>query len=316
MVTGLDGSYLKQIPSGGRTATFTKAAYGTATQSFTLAAADVTTINAALATAKVTANPASLTIVVPASQSRVRTITITNTGGVATPLTLSEEGGDIPWLGASLAASSLNPGSSTKLTVTVDTAGLTPGTVYSGALHLTSQSGRNPDLVIPIKLVVPGFMQAIDAGSNNNHTDSQGDLWSKDFKFVAGDGCGYLGTSNVITTNHAITGTDDPARYANARQNMYDYRCDGLPNGTYTVELNFAELTNNKPNKRVFDVIIEDNLVLPSLDINFAAGNFAALNKTFTVTVTDGVLDIRFITHKGFGQPIISALRVTHRPDL
>jgi hypothetical protein len=111
-------------------------------------------------------------------------------------------------------------------------------------------------------------------------------------------------------------GTDDPGRYANARQNMFEYRCDGLVNGTYTVELNFAELINNKPNKRLFDVIIEGNLVLPSLDINLEAGNFAALNKTFTVTVTDGVLNIRFITHTGFGKPIVNALRVTHRPDL
>jgi subtilisin family serine protease len=294
-VSGADGSYLLQIPSGARTVTVSKAAYGTSTQSFTLAAASVAIVNASLATAKVTATPPSLTLVVPAGESRVRTVTIANVGGFATPLTLSEDGGDVPWLGASLAASSLVPGATTKL---------------------TSQSGRNPDLLIPVKLVVPGFQQALDAGSNNSHVDSQGDTWGKDFKFVAGDGCGYMGSTNVVTTNHAITGTDDAGRYSNARQNMFEYRCDGLANGTYTVELNFAELTNNKPNKRVFDVIIEGNLVLPSLDINLEAGNFAALNKTYTVTVTDGVLDIRFITHSGFGKPIVSALRVTHRPDL
>jgi hypothetical protein len=183
-------------------------------------------------------------------------------------------------------------------------------------LKITSQSGRNPDLLIPVKLVVPGFQQALDTGSNNSHVDSLGDTWGKDFKFVAGEGCGYMGSTNVLSTNHAIVGTDDPGRYANARQNMFEYRCDGLVNGTYTVELNFAELINNKPNKRLFDVIIEGNLVLPSLDINLEAGNFAALNKTFTVTVTDGVLNIRFITHTGFGKPIVNALRVTHRPDL
>lgn len=315
-VTGTDGSFLKQIPSGARTATITKAAYGTATVSFSLPAADVATVNVSLATAKVTATPPSLTLVVPAGESRVRTITIANVGGVATPLALSEEGGDVPWLGASLAASSLNPGASTKLTVAVDATGLTKGTVYNGALKITSQSGRNPDLMIPVKLVVPGFQEALDSGSNNSHVDSQGDTWTKDFKFVAGDGCGYMGSANAVSTNKAITGTDDPGRYANARQNMFAYRCDGLANGTYTVELNFAEITNAQPNKRVFDVIIEGNLVLPSLDISFEAGNFKALNKTFTVTVTDGVLDIRFITHSGFGKPIVNALRVTHRPDL
>jgi subtilisin family serine protease len=315
-VSGADGSYLKQIPSGARTITVTKAAYGTSTSAFTLPAADVATVNVALATAKVTATPASLTLVVPVGESRIRTVTVANVGGLATPLALSEEGGDVPWLGASLAASSLNPGGTTKLTIAVDATGLTKGTVYNGALKITSQSGRNPDLLVPVKLVVPGFQQALDAGSNNSHVDSLGDTWGKDFKFVAGEGCGYMGSTNVVSTSHAIAGTDDPGRYADARQNMFEYRCDGLANGTYTVELNFAELTNNKPNKRLFDVIIEGNLVLPSLDISLEAGNFAALNKTFTVTVTDGVLDIRFITHTGFGKPIVSALRVTHRPDL
>jgi hypothetical protein len=91
-------------------------------------------------------------------------VTVANVGGVATPLTLSEEGGDVPWLGASLAASSLNPGASTILTIAVDATGLTQGTVYNGALKITSQSGRNPDLLIPVKLVVPGFQQALDTG--------------------------------------------------------------------------------------------------------------------------------------------------------
>jgi hypothetical protein len=97
---------------------------------------------------------------------------------------------------------------------------------------------------------------------------------------------------------------------------MFEYRCDGLANGTYTVELNFAEIGNKAPNKRVFDVIIEGALVLPSLDISLEVGLNKALTKTYTVTVTDGVMNIRFITHTGFGKPIVSALRVTHRPDL
>jgi len=31
--------------------------------------------------------------------------------------------------------------------------------------------------------------------------------------------------------------------------------------------------------------------------------------------VTDGQLNVRFITHRGFGKPIVNGLRVTHRPD-
>ena len=32
------------------------------------------------------------------------------------------------------------------------------------------------------------------------------------------------------------------------------------------------------------------------------------------VTVTDGVLNVRFVTHTGFGKPLLNTLRVTDRP--
>ncbi|GAA2216676.1 hypothetical protein ACFY2R_25865 [Micromonospora olivasterospora] len=37
---------------------------------------------------------------------------------------------------------------------------------------------------------------------------------------------------------------------------------------------------------------------------------------SYPVQVTDGVLNVRFVTHTGFGKPIVNALRVTNRPDL
>jgi hypothetical protein len=307
---------MAQVSAGNLTATVSKASYETKSVSVSLAPATVATLNVSLRTAKVTATPAALEIVAPANQTRTRVVTVTNTGGLGTPVAVSETE-DVPWLGASLVASSLAPGASTRLTVTVDTTGLTPGTVYLATLKITSQSGRSPELLFPVKLVVPGFQQAIDAGANGGHVDAQGDTWSKDFKFVAGEGCGWMGTSAVKTTNRAITGTDDPSRYQNARENMFEYRCDGLANGTYTVELNFAEITGLGPNKRIFDVMIEGVEVVPNLDIALEAdGGYRALNRTFTVRVTDGVLNIRFVQHSGFNKTLVNALRVTHRPDL
>jgi subtilisin family serine protease len=314
--TAADGTYLAQIPAGARTATITKASYETTTTSFNLDAAAVAVVTTSLRTARVTATPAALEVVVPAGQSRVRQITVKNTGGLGTPVSVAESP-DVPFLGVSIAASSLAPGASTKITVTVDATGLAPGSVHNATLKVTSQSGRNPELLIPVRLIVPGFQAALDAGSNNTHVDPQGDTWTKDKQFAPGAGCGYMGSSTVVSTNHAITGTDDPARLANARQGMFEYRCDGLANGTYTVQLDFAELTNTKPNKRIFDVMIEGVEVIPNLDINLeTGGNYIATSRTFTATVTDGVMNIRFITHTGFSKPLISSLRVTHRPDL
>ncbi len=314
--TGADGTYMLQVPSGALSVTASKAAYETKTVTATLEAGAVQVLNISLRTAKVTVNPTALEIIVPANQTRTRLITVTNAGGLATPVSVAEVG-DIPWLGASIGASNLAPGASTRLAVTVDTNGLSRGQVYTGQLKITSQSGRSPELLVNIKLVVPGFQHAIDAGANGSHVDPQGDTWTKDLKYIAGQGCGYNGSSTVVTTNRSISGTDDPSRYQNARRAMYEYRCDGLANGTYTVELNFAEIQGLGPNKRIFDVMIEGVEVIPNLDIALEAdAQYRALNRTFTVTVSDGVLNIRFVERTGFNKTLINALRVTHRPDL
>jgi subtilisin family serine protease len=314
--TGADGTFVAQVAAGDITATVSKPSYETKTVNVSLDPATVEVVNVSLRTARVTTAAASLEIVAPANQTRTRMVNVTNTGGLGTPVAVSEVT-DVPWLGASLAANSLAPGATTRLTVTVDTTGLAPGTIHTAQLKITSQSGRSPELIFPVKLVVPGFQQAIDTGANGSHVDPQGDTWTRDFKFSAGDGCGWLGTSSVKTTNRAISGTDDPSRYQNARENMYEYRCDGLADGTYTVELNFAEIAGLKPNKRIFDVMIEGVEVIPNLDIALEAdGANRALNRTFTVHVTDGVLNIRFVRHSGFNKTLVNALRVTHRPDL
>jgi hypothetical protein len=309
-----DGSYLAQAPAGALTVTASAVNYEAKTGPVILAAGGISAFDATLRTARVTATPPDLEVVLPAGQSRTRTITLANTGALTTPYTVTEADEDVPWLGVVGAAGTLASGAKATVTVAVSSAGLAPGTYQSAALRITSSSGRVPNLIVPVKIVVPGFQAAIDAGSQRAHTDALGDGWTPDQKYAAGS-CGYLGTSSVVTTAKPIAGTDDQGRYADARQNMYEYRCDGVASGVYTVELNFAELTNTKPNKRVFDVLVEGVEVLPSLDMSLEAGNFTAVNRTYTVRVTDGQLNVRFVTHTGFGKPLVNALRVTHRPD-
>jgi len=163
--------------------------------------------------------------------------------------------------------------------------------------------------------VVPSYTLAIDAGAAANHADVEGQAWTTDHEYTPG-GSGYLGNSSRSSTNKAITGTNDPTRFANQRQGMYEYRVDGLADGYYTVELDFAELMAKAPDRHVFSVLVEGQEVLPRLDIALEVGSFAALTKTYTVQVIDGQLNVRFVTHNGYGQPIINALRVTDRPDL
>ncbi|MEU7551478.1 S8 family serine peptidase [Streptomyces sp. NPDC044571] len=308
--TAADGGYVVQSPAGARTVSLTAPAYESAQLAVDVAPAAVTVADRALRTGRVTASKAALEVVLPAGQKRTRTLDLTNPG-LGTDFTVSE---DAAWLTATPGTGNLPTGGKSTLTLNADAAGLAPGTVLTTDLKITSASGRSPVLTVSVKIVVPRYQVALDAGSASPSTDVLGDAWSADRKYTAGS-YGYQGNSSVESTGRTIAGTDDQRLFRNAREGMYAYRFDNVPNGTYTVELGFAELSSTKPNKRVFDVLAEGAQVLPSLDIAYEAGTYTALTRTYTVTVTDGVLDLRFVTHTGYGKPLLNSLRVTDRPD-
>ena len=318
--TGPDGTYIVQGPSGAVSVGVAKANYESATGAGTLTAGGVAELTTALRTARVSTATTGLAVIVPAGQTRDRQLTLTNTGGLGTAFTVAEvttagDAADIGWLTLTGTSGNLASGASATVGVRLDPTGLTAGTYHQAVIRITSASGRTPVLTVPVTLVVPSYVKAVDAGSKSAHADLDGETWTPDQAYTAG-GAGYLGNSTVVSTTRTVTGADDQSRFANLREGMYEYRFDGLADGTYTIELNFAELKNQTPDKRVFDVLIEGQEVLPSLDIAGEVGSYSALTKTFTVHVTDGQLNVRFVTHKGFSQPLVNALRVTNRPDL
>ncbi|MDV6375365.1 malectin domain-containing carbohydrate-binding protein [Deinococcus arenicola] len=66
-----------------------------------------------------------------------------------------------------------------------------------------------------------------------------------------------------------------------------------LENGPHTLRLHFADLAHTEAGKRVFDVVAEGRMALPSLDIVKEAGNGkTALVKTVAVTVDGGLLTL------------------------
>jgi hypothetical protein len=219
---------------------------------------------------------------------------------------------DVPWLSVAPASGSLAPGASQALRVTVDTHGLSAG-LYLATIFIQSNAAREKLLRVPVSLLVPDYQQAVDVGGNA-YTDTLGDLWAADRKYTAGL-WGYVQQSKTATTTHAIAGTNDPTLYRTQRIDPYAYRFDNVPNGVYQVDLRFAELQNVRLGQRLFDVIVEDTLVLPAHDIIYEVGRFAAEDRTFFVDVADGQVDIRLIPRAGFALPVINALRVTHRID-
>jgi len=220
---------------------------------------------------------------------------------------------DVPWLDVTPMAATIAPDGTSPLTVTVDTTGLVPG-VYRAIVVLLTNDPDHTVVQLPVTLVVPEFQQGINAGGGAQ-TSSTGNQYAADQAYRAGQ-FGYVGTnSQTRSTRAAIGGTVDDPLYQDLRGKMAGYRFD-LANGTYRVDLQFAEIQLGKAGERRFDVSIEGDWVLTGFDIYAAAGGRnVALDRSFVVTVTDGHLDIGFVPQKGSRQAVVNAILVTQLPE-
>ncbi|BAY23427.1 hypothetical protein NIES2100_31920 [Calothrix sp. NIES-2100] len=126
----------------------------------------------------------------------------------------------------------------------------------------------------------------INAGGDT-YTDISGNVWAKD---------AYFTTSDTSATNKPISGSSDPLLYQTERSGKeFSYNIPISSSGTYTVNLDFAEIFWSSPGQRVFDVNIEGESVIKNLDILAQAGVNTALRKSVDVQVTDGTLNIDFL---------------------
>ena len=137
---------------------------------------------------------------------------------------------------------------------------------------------------IEIEPTNPSFR--INAGGDA-YTDGMGKSWS--------ESSGFMG-AGTFTRANPIVGTEDDVLYqSEAFGNNFSYEQE-VANGSYDVTLKFAEVFFNDAGKRVFDVNLEDELVLDDFDIYEAAGGKdVAVERTFTVGVSDGSLDLDFL---------------------
>lgn len=114
-------------------------------------------------------------------------------------------------------------------------------------------------------------------------------------------------TGGQIFSNESlidIAGTDEDELHftersgTNSDPTSFGYRIS-IPNGLYRIRLHFAEIFWGAPGggpngtgRRVFDVTLENELVLDDLDINAEVGPTAALVESFDVAITDEALDL------------------------
>jgi len=195
---------------------------------------------------------------------------------------------------------------------TVDTTsfgdtGLEPGTSYLYEIYAVDLAG-NLSSPASLTVITPDSSYStvlrLNAGGDA-YTDASGNEWSADYSYNTGN-TSYIGGS--------INGTADDSLYAAQRWDpssipelSYSF---ALTHGQYLVRLHFAETYSGTQGNglRVFDILIEDQIVYDDLDIYSLVGANTALQLEFPATVLDGQLNIEFL--HGTENPTISAIEV------
>jgi subtilisin family serine protease len=219
---------------------------------------------------------------------------------------------DVPWLSIEPTEGTIAPDGSVDIQLDINAAGLEPG-LYQAQVVISTNDPENPFFTVPVTLIIPAYRQGVNVGGPA-YADSTGAVWAADQAWTAGS-FGYVGAGGTRTVPGDIAGTDDDDLYRDQRQNMVGYRFSELPEGTYLVDLRFAELTLRRSGDRVFSVSIEGSTGVFLLDVFAeAGGRRIALDRTFMVEVTDGTLDIVFTAIRG-DKPIVNAIMVTEMPS-
>ena len=121
------------------------------------------------------------------------------------------------------------------------------------------------------------------------YTDGKGNLWKADY--------GYNDGTTSANAN-TIAGTTDPTLFHYGRWNgvvatplVYSF---AVQNGTYHVNLYFAETSGMTTGVRVFNVRMQGQLIFQNLDIYATAGANTALVKGADIAVSNGQLQVEF----------------------
>ena len=152
------------------------------------------------------------------------------------------------------------------------------------------------------------FQLRVNAGGNA-YVDGNGNTWNADQAYLPGS-WGYVNidTSKTWATTADIANTDDDPLFQTERWGNFSYVFD-LPNGNYTITLDFDELYWHSVGKRIFDVRIEGTTVIDDWDMYADIGYRKAASKVFVVNVTDGQLNIDF--QASVDSAKVSAIEIT-----
>ena len=169
----------------------------------------------------------------------------------------------------------------------------------------TPTPSPTPITPTPTPISSPGgtLVTAIDAGGSASGS------------FVAdtdyNQGNEYSDTSTAINTSPVSESIPQSVWQTCRWNSSFTYTIPGLTAGTtYTVALDWAELTWQAAGQRVFNVAINGSTVLSNFDVYATAGYKTALQKQFAVTANSSGQIVIAFTQAGADNPFISGIEV------
>ena len=181
-------------------------------------------------------------------------------------------------------------------------------TVPAGATVTGLLNGLSVDY--DLYLYRAGSTTAVAQSTNGGttFTDSLGQSWAADKAFATGS-WGYS-TGSSKSSSAAVGNTTDDLLYQKYRELAGEYRFT-VPNGNYNVTLKFAEFAYASPTDRTMKITLESTVVEAALNIYAVAGLNTAHDRTYSIAVTDGVLNIIFAKGPSAGRtPEVNAIWV------
>ncbi|HTT20947.1 MAG TPA: malectin domain-containing carbohydrate-binding protein [Candidatus Sulfotelmatobacter sp.] len=224
--------------------------------------------------------------------------------------TVTQVGGTVPLIGATvtLGSTSVLTDSNGRYSFTnVQIGSYTVTASYPGdqtVSQIVSVSSGTTSMA-DFSLATLTFTMRVKAGGTS-FTDASGNVWQADIGYNGG----YAYSTGATITSEA----GDPRLYQSEHYNSgtLQYSFSNVPDGTYTVNLYFAEIANNcfYTGCRVFDVLVQGNTVLSSFDVYAAAGGGnIGIVRSATAVVSNGVLTITFQA-PATQYPTISAIEI------
>ena len=189
--------------------------------------------------------------------------------------------------------------------MTVTTSVTTPVGTYP--LSVTGSSGGlSHNAATSLTVTALGTFTPIRINTGGGaYTDTLGNAWTADSNYSGG---------TAASTTSTISGTPDQPLYQNWRgapdSAPLTYTFNSIPNGNYTVTLDFADPISTVAGQRVFNVAINGSTVLTNFDLYQTVGRNTATSQSFPIVVTGGTIAIQFTKSGGVRPPLVNALAI------